>query len=374
MSPCAGSSFTLAAALTLAAISAACTDQDSHATGAKDAPPPVPVVASAAVKKTMPLEVSAIGNVETIATVAVKSRVDGQIVGVYFKDGQDLTRGQILFRIDPRPFEAALKQAQATLARDRAQLDYARSQERRYQDLVEKHFVSKEAYAQVRTNLEAAAATVQADEAAVENAKLQLAYTEIRSPIAGRAGKILVQQGNLVKANDTNPLVIINQMSPIYVSFAVPEQYLPEIRQREAQAPLTVRAAPPEASPSPETGTLAFIDNAVDPATGTIKLKASFDNRDRALWPGQFVNVVLTLGEQPDAVIVPSQALQTGPRGQYVFVIKPDSTVELREVVVDRTRGGETVIGRGLAPGERVVTDGQSRLVPGAKVIVKAPS
>ena len=352
----------------LALALAGCSGKSSNAAEKKaGGGPAVPVVIAPVVTKTMPLRIQAIGNVEPYATVAIKARIDGQIVKVLFTDGQEVAKGQPLFQLDPRSFEASLQQSEAALARDKAQLAHARAQEQRYQDLLQKNFISKDAYAQFRTNVDTAEATVRGDAAAVENARLQLEYATIRSPIAGRTGKIMIQLGNLVKANDTNPLVVINQVSPVYVSFAVPEQDLTEIRRYMAAGKLPVQARLSDSSAAAE-GELAFIDNAVDMTTGTVKLRAIFQNKDRALWPGQFVTTVVTLHEQPGAIVVPSQAVQTGPKGQYVYVVKPDFSAEMRDVVVDRTEGTESVIAKGLAAGERVVTVGQLRLVPGIKV------
>jgi multidrug efflux system membrane fusion protein len=355
--------------LIFAASLAACSEKGSRAAEKKvSGGPAVPVMVAPVVAKTVPLHIQGIGNVEPFATVAVKARVDGQIVKVFFTDGQEVKKGEPLFQLDPRPFAAALKQSEANLLRDKAQREHARAQERRYKDLLQKNFVSKDAYSQFLTNVETADATVRADEAAVENARLQLEYATIRAPISGRTGKIMIQLGNLVKANDTNSLVLINQVAPVYLSFAVPEQYLPEIRKYMAAGRIPVQAQSPNADAGMVDGELAFIDNAVDTATGTIRLRAIFQNQDRALWPGQFVTAVVTLHQQRDAIVVPSQAVQTGPKGQYVYVVKPDLSAELRDIVVDRTEGGETVIAKGLAAGERVVTTGQLRLVPGIKV------
>jgi multidrug efflux system membrane fusion protein len=344
----------------------------------KKAPPPkkpvAPVTAAVVVQKTVPVQIRAIGNVEAYSTVGVKSQIGGELAKVHFREGQDVKKGDLLFTIDPRPYEAALKQAEANLAKDTAQLENAREEVRRYAELVKKGYVAQEQYDQIRTNSAALEATVNADKALVENAKLQLKYCYIYSPITGRTGYLQSNQGNLIKANADNPIVTINQVQPIYVTFSVPEQYLDEIKKYMASGKLRVGASIGSDNSSPEEGVLTFVDNTVDVTTGTIKLKATFVNRQRRLWPGQFVNVSLTLSSQPDAIVVPSEAIQTGQSGQYVFVIKSDLTVDARPVTVARSLDGESVIGNGLKPGERVVTDGQLRLVPGAKVEIKSDS
>ena len=338
--------------------------------------PAIPVIVATVSEQTLPLKIQAIGNVEVQTTVSIKSRLDGQIVKVGFADGQDVAKGQMLFEIDARPLQAQLEQARATLARDKAQLDRARQQEERYKDLLQKGFVSQDAYAQFRTNVDTAAATVNASESAVDNMRVQTEYAVIRSPIQGRAGKILIQQGNLVKANDTPSLVIINQLAPIYVSFAVPEQYLGLIRKYMAGGKLVVEALPPNpgegvaGSTTGARGTLAFVDNTVDTTTGTVRLRAVFDNKDKSLWPGQFVTASVTLNETQSAIVVPSQAVQTGPKGQYVYVVK-DGVALMREITVERADGPHTVVSRGLVGGEQVVASGQSRLVPGMKVNIR---
>jgi multidrug efflux system membrane fusion protein len=330
----------------------------------------VPVTTAAVVTKTVPVRVYAIGNVEPYTTVAVKARVDGQIVSVHFKEGDEVRQGSVLFEIDPRPFAAALKQAQANLLKDKALLDRASEQQKRYKDLLAKNFISADAYEQVRTNAETAAATVAADDAAIDSAKLSLEYCTIRSPITGYAGRIQIQQGNLVKANDVNPLVTINQIVPVFTSFSIPEQNIGDVRKHQAQGDLRVEAAFPNRVHAPVAGKLSFLDNSADTTTGTIKLKAEFPNVDKALWPGQFVNVVLTLYEQKDAVVTPSAAVQSGPNGQYVFVVKTDMTVELRNIKVSRAEGDDTVVASGLEPGDQVVTVGQLRLAPGSRISV----
>ncbi len=330
--------------------------------------PVIPVTAVPVVQKTVPVRLLAIGNVEPFTTVAIKARVDGQLNSVKFKEGDEVRQGAVLFEIDSRPFEASLRQAQANLLKDKALYDRAVEQEKRYKDLLGKNFISPDAYEQVRTNLATASAVVAADDAAIENSKLSLDYATIRAPVTGYAGRIQSQRGNLVRANDANPLVTINQVVPIYASFSVPEQNIADIRKYLAEGELKVQATFANAAHAPVAGKLSFIDNSADTTTGTIKLKAEFPNTDKALWPGQFVNVVLTLHEQKDAVVAPSVSVQSGPNGQYVFVVKPDQTVELRNIKVARAEGDETVIASGLAAGEQVVTVGQMRLTPGTKV------
>ncbi len=378
---------------------AGCSDNASGKTPRAGAPPAVPVTVAEVVRKVVPVLVTAVGTVQPFTSVGIKSQVSGQIVRVHFKEGDEVRRGEVLFTIDPRPFEAtlrqaeamvakdaaALKQAQAALERDQAQLEMSRIQERRYAELLRRELIAREQYDQLKTNWAAMEATVEADRAAVENARaairadqatvdnarLSLAYTTIRAPIDGRAGNVLVQAGNVVKGNDENPIVVINQIQPIYLSFAVPEQHLPDIKKYRAQGALKVQARLPNRPEPVATGELAFINNTVDAGTGTIQLKAMFQNADNALWPGQFLDAVLTLAAQP-AIVVPSQAIQPGQKGPYVFVVKADETVESRQVQPGSRLGPETVV-TGLQPGERVVTDGQLRLVPGAKVEVRAP-
>ncbi len=328
----------------------------------------VPVVVSTVARKTVPVQVEAVGKVEPLSTVAVLARVGGELTSVHFTEGQEVQKGQVLFTIDPRPYQAALAQARAAVARDKAVAANSASDLKRYGDLVQKEYVTREQYDRIAAETASAGATVQADEAAVEAARLQLEYCTIRAPLSGRTGSLLVHQGNLVKANDAQPLVVINQIRPIYVSFSVPQAQLPEIERYRAGGHLAVEAVPSEGGGAPQQGTLSFIDNQIDRATGTILLKATFPNDSRALWPGQFTKVRLTLAQQADAVVVPTQAVQTGQQGQYVYVVRPDQTVESRVVQVSRTVGGDTVVSAGLTPGETVVTDGQLRLAPGVKV------
>ena len=331
----------------------------------------IPVSVAHVIQKTLPVQLRAVGIVEAYSTVSVRSQITGTLTNVHFKEGQDVKKGELLFTIDPRPFEAALKQVEANLARDLAQLENAVQQARRYGELVKKQYVSQEQYDQIRTNAGALEAVVQADKAAVENAKVQLGYCYIYSSVTGRTGSLLVSEGNLVRVNDATPLLVINQVSPIYVNFSVPEQHLSEIKKRMASGQLKVDAIFPQNEDLGEQGVVSFVDNAVDRTTGTIRLKGTFANSSRWLWPGQFVNALVTLATQPDAVVVPAQAVQAGQDGQHVFVVTSEKTAELRKVVVNRTVDGEAVIEEGLKPGETVVTDGQFQLAPGVKVETK---
>jgi membrane fusion protein, multidrug efflux system len=334
----------------------------------------VPVMVATAVQKAVPLQIRAVGNVEAYTTVSVKSQVTGVLTQAHFREGQDVKKGQLLFTIDPRPFEAALKQAEANLARDTAQLKNLREQVRRYAELVEKQYVSREQYDQIKTNADAAESVVDADKAAVDNAKVQLSYCYIYAPVNGRAGSLLINEGNLIRLNDGAPLVVINQINPINVTFAVPEQHLADLKRHMAGSRLKVDARFASDEGRPEQGALAFVDNAVDRSTGTVKLKAEFGNQERRLWPGQFVNVALTLATQEDAVVIPSEAVQVGQEGQHVFVVKEDKRVEVRPVTLGSTTEGEAIIAKGLAAGEQVVREGQFLLGPGSRVEVKDPT
>jgi len=333
----------------------------------------LPVVVASVEQKTVPLQLRAIGNVEALSNVAIKAQISGELTGVHFREGQDVRKGELLFTIDRRPVEADLRRAEATLAKDEAEAANARSTAARAEKLFAEGVMAREQRDQLVASGEASDAVVRADKAAVENAKLSLAYTSIYSPLTGRTGTLKMHAGNLVKANDdTSVLTTINQISPIYVNFAMPEMHLPDLKRFMSKGKIRVDAMPPHQETPLGQGTVTFVDNAVDPTTGTIKLKATFENSDRRLWPGQFVDVVLTLAMQPNVVTVPSAAVQTGQQGQYVYVVKSDSTVENRSVEVARTFGQESIIGKGLQPGERVVTDGQLRLQPGAKVEIKS--
>jgi multidrug efflux system membrane fusion protein len=332
-----------------------------------------PVTVAEAVEKSVPNAIQAVGTVEAYATVEVKAQVEGELIAVHLQEGQWVKAGDLLFNIDPRPFDVQLNQMQANLIRDRAQMENARTLLERNASVVAKGYVSREQYDQATANAAALEATVRADEAAVENARIRLDYCSIRSPITGWAGEVYVDRGNVVKANDADhPLVVLRQMQPIYVGFSVPERYLPEVKKYSSTERLIVSAVPAGRDADPVQGELTFINNSVNTTTGTILLKATFANTDLSLWPGQFVNVSLQLASQPHAVVVPSQALQTGQAGQFVFVLKPDDTVEFRPVTVDRTVTGEAVIAQGVQPGEKVVTDGQLRLFSGAPVKIVA--
>ena len=330
----------------------------------------VPVTVESVIQKAVPVQIHAIGNVEAYSSVSIKSRVSGELTRVYFREGQDINKGDMLFTIDSAPFKTALESAQANLAKDTALAKKAEEDVRRYTELYRDELVSRSQYEQIFSTAEALKATVEGDKAAVENARLQLNYCSISAPISGRTGSLLVNEGNLIKANDDKPMVVINKIQPVYVSFSVPENNLPEIKKYMASGKLNVEASVSKEDKRPEKGVLTFVDNTVDTATGTIRLKAAFDNKGRALWPGQFVNVQITLATIHDAVVVPSQAVQTGQQGQFVFVIKAD-TAELRPVNAGITHKDMTVIEKGLAPGEQVVTDGQMLLMPGAKVEIK---
>jgi membrane fusion protein, multidrug efflux system len=340
----------------------------------------VPVTVAQVEKKTVPQQITAIGTVEPIHSVQVRSQVGGALEGVHFREGQEVSKGDLLFTIDSRPYQAALAQAQSAVQRDKAKMVDAEATARRYEELAKKEYVTQQQAESARADAVALQATVRADDAAVEQAKLSLAYCAIRSPVTGRTGSLLVHAGNVIKANDVS-LVVIDQMQPIYVSFAVPERVLPQIRAKEGeQLPVAARLSDQKPGDVPESsairgeaeqGVLTFVDNAVNSLTGTILLKATFENKNEALWPGSFAMATVTLGEIRDATVAPSQAVQRGQQGQYVFVVKQDGTVESRQVVVAVQDERQAVIEKGLAPGEVVVTDGQLRLAPGARVQIK---
>jgi multidrug efflux system membrane fusion protein len=361
----------------------------------------VPVVTAHAVSKAVPVTIPAVGTAEPLATVQIRSQVTGQLSAIHFTEGQDVRKGAPLFTLDARPFEATLQQAQAVLARDTAQAKNAQSQRARYDDLFKRGLIPRDQYETQIANAAALEATLAADQAQIDNARLNLQYTRILAPISGRSGALGVHQGDLVRANDTTPLVVINQIAPIFVTFSVPGRYLPDVRRYQSQGPLRIEAliqaggtpgaqqiapVPPGTQPpggtdgasasappvpitsTTEGGTVSFIDNSVDPTTGTIKMKGTFANQDHALWPGLFVQVTLVLRTDPTAIVVPAAAVQTSQSGQFVFVVKPDRTVDVRAVTVERQQGDEAVVSHGLAAGEEVVTDGQLRLTAGARV------
>jgi multidrug efflux system membrane fusion protein len=353
------------------------------------------VSVAAATEESLPVEIRAVGAGEASETVQIKSQIAGELLRASFVEGGEVAKGDLLFEIDPRPYREALRQAEAAVARDMAQLQqaeansardeaqsrFASADAARYEQLAKAGVVARAQYDQARSNADALAASIRAgqaavasaraalesDRAAVDRARLDLSYCEIRSPIAGRAGNLLVHAGNLVKANDT-PLVVINKTRPIFVTFAVPEDRLAEIRRAAAVRKLPVEVSPQDESGTRARGTLAVIDNTVDAATGTIKLKATIPNEAGLLWPGQFVNVIVTLGTLRNATVLPSEAVQPGQKGPFVYVVKPDKTVEPREVTLGASRGGRVVVEKGVAAGEKVVTDGQLRLFPGAHI------
>jgi len=362
---------------------------------------PVPVVTTKAESKTVPVNIPAVGTVEPVTTVMVRAQITGQLSSVHFREGQDVKKGQLLFTIDPRPFQNALQQAEAVLARDTATARNALQQKERFEDLFKRGLIPRDQYETQSAGAAALQATLEADRAQVDNAKLNLNYTRILAPMSGRTGALGIHEGDLVRANDATPLVVINQVAPIYVTFSVPGRYLGEIRRFQAQKPLAVEArgqaplapgaqAPPPPTPTPfgqevapgqgatmpakpglvEHGRVSFIDNTVDAATGTIKMKATFDNGDQGLWPGLFVQVTLSLTAEANVIVVPAAAVQPSASGQFVYVIRQDRTAEVRQVAVARQFGEEMIIARGLSAGEEVVTDGQLRLTPGAQVSI----
>jgi len=355
------------AALLLMVAPAACSKSD-----ARPPRPSVPVTVAPVQQRSVPYEISAIGSVTPIQTVAVRSQVSGTMMRVGFTEGDEVQKGQLLFEIDPRPYQAALDQARAVLARDHAQLLNARQEVTRYQQLVQNDLATQEQFDQFKANADAAEAAVTADSAAVQTARLNLEYTTIRAAISGRTGNLLLREGNLVPASGATPLVVINQLRPIAVSFSVPEQFLDDIRRFSAQHQLQVRVQPSQDSSVTMGGQLTFINNQVDTATGTILLKATFANEDRKLWPGQVaVAVRLVLNVEKDVLTIPAQAVMTGQSGTYVYVLNADQTARTQDVTVGRAADDYVVIEKGLTAGQNVVTDGQLRLVPGARVEIK---
>jgi multidrug efflux system membrane fusion protein len=341
---------------------------------AQTATPGVPVTAGTVAAQDVPVFLNGIGTVQAYNMVAIKSRVDGQIVKVDFKEGQDIKTGDPLFQIDPRPFQAALEQAQAARQKDEAQLAGAQLDLDRYEKLIGSGWQTRQSYDQQKATVGQLQASIKGDEAQINTAKLNLSYADIRSPIDGRLGARLVDKGNLVHANDNTPLVMITEIKPIFVSFTLPQDNFDDIRENHTKAPLAVYAYSGDGKKQLAEGKLTLIDNAIDQATGTIRLKARFDNENERLWPGEFVSLRVVLSTRQNVATVPSQTVQDGPDGHYAYVIKPDNTVERRAVEVASIQDGIAVVTKGLAAGERVVVDGQYRLTNGARVNPAAPS
>jgi multidrug efflux system membrane fusion protein len=360
----------LCAALLPAAIScskSAASSEQPKAAGAR----PVPVTVASVEGRSMPQELSAIGTVLAFSTVSIRAEVAGTLTEVHFCKGENVRKGEVLFTIDPRPFQAALKQAQATLARDRFGAENAKIEVRREEELLKQKISAPTDYDKRKADADAMGATVEADEAAVDNAQLQLEHCTIASPISGRTGDLLVDQGNLVKAND-QALVSITQVQPIRVSFAIPQGVLPAVKKAMSLGKLAVRAMVPGDQKNPEVGELTLVDNSVDKTTGTIQLQATFPNGQERLWPGLFVNVSVVLSTDPDAIVVPAKAVQSGQKGKYVYVVKAAGTAEYRPVTIRSETTDLAVVAAGLAKGETVVTDGHLRLTDGSKVEIKA--
>ena len=369
MSSAAGVSFRLIALLAMAAAAVSgCSKGEQAGTSV---PPAVPVLVAKVVQRNVPNQLHEIGTVEAFSTVNVKARVEGQLVAIHFKEGDYVTKGQLLFNLDPRPLEAALHQAQATLARDRAQDLQAEADEARYAFLLKEGVGSQQQYDQAHATAGALRASVTADRAVVESARLNLQYAEIHSPIDGRTGNLQAHAGDLIKADADSPMVVINQVQPIYVDFSLPEAGLADVRGNMETHQLEVDATIPGSQDSGEHGVLSFVDNAVDRTTGTILLKGLFQNENRRLWPGQFVNASLTLNWIDNALLVPSQAVQTGQQGPFVFVVGSDMKVSARPIVPGASYEKDVLVREGLSAGETVVTDGQLRLAPGSTVRIK---
>lgn len=381
--------------IVLAFLLASCQKQEAPRGPA--GPPSIPVSTAIATRESVPHEIRVVGSTAPSAVVQIRSQVSGQITAVHFTEGQNVAKGALLFEIDPRPYQEALKQAEAALARNRAQLrqaeanlarDLAQSKNAeadaaRFANLMKEGIISRQQYEQVRTSadvslesvkgaqaaIESARAAVQSDLASIDKAKLDLAYCRILAPISGRTGNLLIYPGNLVSVNGTSPLVVINQLAPLFVAFNVPEQHLASIRRLHSQRPLEVFASAQDGD-KPAAGRLVVIDNAVDSATGTIPLKAVFPNTDSTLWPGQFVNVSLRLETVEGATVIPAEAVQSGQKGSFAYVVKENQTVEPRTLTLGRAFEGRVIVEQGVAPGETVVTDGHLRLAPGARVQV----
>jgi len=320
----------------------------------------------------LPVMLQGVGNVEAYSTVEIRPQVSGPLLTIDFNEGEEVTKGQLLFTIDPRPFELAVKQAEATLAKDSGQSKTAEVQRTRYTQLPKSGLVAQSDFDTVQAQANSLLSTLELDKVAIETAKLQLQYTKIYAPVAGKTGALQVHVGSLVRTTDTSPMVVLNQITPVRVTFSLPAANLPEIRAGQAKGALLTEATPSgDTDTGVSTGTLSFIDNAVDPTTGSIKLKATFPNQDRRLWPGEFVQVRLRVSVDPHALVVPAAAIQNGVQGTYVFVVAPNRTVTLRTVKVARTDATSAVVSTGLQAGEEVVTDGQLRLTPGARISVR---
>jgi multidrug efflux system membrane fusion protein len=338
--------------------------------GAGGGRPPAPVVVASVEQRDIPSQISAIGNVEAYQMVQIRSQVNGQINDIFFKEGQDVRKGQLLFRLDKRPFQADLEKAIGAMKHDEAQAENSRAQADRYTALEKQGVISREQADLVRSQAKADASAVTADQAAVDAARVQLQYTDITAPIDARTGALLINKGNLVKANDTPFLVQLNQITPIYVTFSIPEVSLEEIRRLSARH-LKVLAYP-KGQTNPVEGDLTFIDNGVNPQTGTVKLKATFQNQDRRLWPGEFADVVVNLSVHKNAIIVPTKAIQSGQQGEYVYVVTQQDTAEARAVKTSGTYQDYTLVSSGVAAGERVIVNGLLRVAPNAKVAVQS--
>ena len=352
-----------------------CGSANSKSAQASVTPPSIPVAVSSAEQRDFPVYLSGLGSVQASNTVSLKSRVDGQIVQIAFKEGQFVKQGELLLVIDPRPYQVALEQAEAALARDQAQLKNAQLDYQRYQGLFKEGVISQQQYDAQRAMVGQLDGTIKADQATIDNAKLQLVYTRVTAPVSGRIGLRLVDIGNMVHAADTNPLLVVTQLQPIAVVFTLPEDALPNVAKHMKNGALEVDAYSRDDTTKLASGKLLTIDNQIDPTTGTGKLKAMFDNTDAALFPNQFVNARLLLETKKGATVIPAAAIQRGPQGStFAYVVKSDKTVEVRNLKVALTQGNLSVIASGIAPGEQVVTDGQDKLQGGSRVEPHAPT
>jgi len=358
--------------LTIVVFTSGCGNKEQfQGAGGSGTRAPAPVVVTRVEQRDIPVQIRAIGNVEAYQTVQIRSQVSGQIQKIFFKEGEDVREGQQLFQLDKRPFQADMAKATAQMKHDQAQAENSRIQAERYSRLEKEGICSHEQAEQLRAQAQADASAVEADKASVEAARVQLQYTDIVAPINARAGALMINLGNLVKANDTPYLVQLNQVTPIYVTFSVPEASLDRVRQRFSSGRLKVLSYPKGQSGGPAAGRLTFMDNGVDTTTGMVKLKATYQNKDRRLWPGQFVDVALELSTQKNAIVVPTKAIQSGQQGEYVYVVRTDSTAESRPVKTAGVYQNLTLISDGLKAGEHVVVNGQMRVAPNAKVVIQ---